>query len=73
MTDKILSEAKKIMDEFIKALSNVKLKEKFGVERLKQTRTPLTEKCENSDFKKRMLANAPKVKDDYLVMEKKKW
>jgi len=72
MTEKILSEAKKIMDEFVKALSKVKVKEKFGVERSKQTRDLSDNKCDPT-FKKRMLANAPKVKDDYLVMEKKKW
>jgi len=71
--EKIKKQAKKIMDEFISALNKVpKIKEEFGVERKDFTRK--AEKSEyGKDFKKRMLKNAPKVKDDQLVMEKKSW
>ena len=69
----ILREAKKIMDSFVSALEKVKVKEHLGVKRDSQTRVASKEKCETSDFKKRMLKNAPKVKDDLLIMEKKEW
>ncbi len=71
--EKIKNQAKKIMDEFISALDKVpKIKEDFGVERKQFTRK--AEKCDyGPEFKKRMLKNAPKVKDDQIQMEKKSW
>ena len=71
--EKIKKQAKKIMDEFISALNKVpKIKEEFGQERKQFTRK--SEKSEYGDeFKERMLKNAPKVKDEQLVMEKKSW
>jgi len=71
--EKIRNQAKKIMDEFISALDKVpKIKEDFGVERKQFTRK--AEKSEyGHEFKKRMLKNAPKVKDDQIQMEKKSW
>jgi Asp-tRNA(Asn)/Glu-tRNA(Gln) amidotransferase C subunit len=71
--EKIKKQAKKIMDEFISALNKVpKIKEEFGVGRKQFTRKG--EKSEYSDeFKKRMLKNAPKVKDEQIQMEKKSW
>jgi Asp-tRNA(Asn)/Glu-tRNA(Gln) amidotransferase C subunit len=78
MTDKInqeeiLKQAKKIMDEFIVALDKVKVSEKFGVARREQVRVPEKD-CEDSEeFRKRIFKNAPKIKDDYFVMEKKEW
>ena len=71
--EKIKKQAKKIMDEFISALNKVpKIKEVFGQERKQFTRKPLKSEY-GSGFKKRMLKNAPKVKDDQLIMEKKSW
>jgi Asp-tRNA(Asn)/Glu-tRNA(Gln) amidotransferase C subunit len=71
--DEILKQAKKIMDEFVSALDKVKVKEKFGAEREKQVRVA-SDICEDSsDFRKRIFRNAPKIKDDYFQMEKKKW
>lgn len=71
--EKIKKQAKKIMNEFISALNKVpEIKEEFGQERKQFTRK--TEKSEyGPDFKKRMLKNAPKVKDDQIQMEKKGW
>ena len=71
--EKIKKQAKKIMDEFISVLNKVpKIKEEFGVERKQFIRK--AEECEyGSEFKKRMLKNAPKVKDDQIQMEKKEW
>jgi len=69
----ILKQAKKIMDEFVSALDKVKVKEKFGVRRDNQTRSPDKKFVDTSEFRKRMFKNAPKIKDDYLIMEKKEW
>lgn len=69
----IVAQAKKIMDEFISALSKVSVKENFGAQRKKQTRTPEKSCVDSSEFRKRAFKNAPKIKDDYFVMEKKEW
>ncbi len=71
--EEILKQAKKIMDEFVSALDKVRVKEKFGVRRQEQLRTPSKKQGDSSAFKKRMLQNAPKTKDDFLLMEKKEW
>lgn len=71
--EKIEKQAKKIMDDFISALDKVQeIKQEFGQEREEQLRKP--EKPEESkEFRERIFKNAPKVKDDCLVMEKKSW
>lgn len=71
--EEILNQAKKIMDEFVLALDKVKVSEKFGVEREKQVRTASSLPEDSADFRKRIFKNAPKMKDDYFQMEKKKW
>lgn len=71
--EEIAVQAKKIMDEFISALSKVNVKEKFGAERTEQVRTPEKESPDSAEFRKRIFKNAPKIKDDYFVMEKKEW
>ena len=69
----ILAQAKKIMDDFVKALDKVKVTEKFGVHRDEQVRTPSKECEDSSEFRKRIFKNAPKIKDDLFMMEKKHW
>ena len=71
--EEILKQAKKIMDEFVSALSKVNVKEKFGAERTSQVRTPSKEVIDSTEFRKRIFRNAPKIKDDYFLMEKKEW
>jgi len=71
--EEILAQAKKIMDEFVSALDKVEVNEKFGSERDLQVRTPNEETDSSLEFTKRILKNAPKVKDDFFIMEKKKW
>lgn len=61
------------MDEFIVALDKVKVSDKFGVEREKQVRVASDLCDDSSEFRKRIFKNAPKMKDDYFQMEKKKW
>jgi len=70
---KIKKQAKKIMDEFISALNKVpKIKEEFGQERGQFTRKSAKSEY-GIEFKKRILKNAPKVKDEQIIMEKKSW
>jgi Asp-tRNA(Asn)/Glu-tRNA(Gln) amidotransferase C subunit len=72
--EQIRAQAKKIMDEFVSALEKAEeIKEEFGVHRKDVMREPSANKYKGSDFKERMLKNAPKVEDDQIVCEKKKW
>jgi len=71
--EKIRKEAKHIMDNFIRALDKAEcVKEEFGSERECSMRAEI-KKDKDPDFRKRMFMNAPKKKDDFLVMEKKNW
>lgn len=71
--EKIKKQAKHIMDNFIKALDKAKgIKEQFGSERKDSTRAKV-KKHKDPDFRERMFNNAPKKRDDFLVMEKKSW
>ena len=69
----IRKQAKAIMDDFVRALERVgDLKEGFGIERDEFVRKP--KKCTpDSDFRGRMLGNAPKTRGDYILTERKKW
>lgn len=72
-SERILQEATTILNSFYGALakSNVKMKD-IGVKRDEQTRTP--KKVEsNSEFRKRMFANAPKKDHQYIYAETKQW
>ena len=73
MSEEIRKQAKKIMDEFMTALDKVKDKEgELGFEDGKGTRAvKQAGKCEG--FRKRVLDNAPKSKNGFIVAEKKKW
>jgi len=71
--EKIRKQAKYIMDNFIKALDKAEgVKEEFGSERKCSMRAEI-KKDKDTDFRKRMFNNAPKKRDDFLVMEKKNW
>ncbi|MBD3259215.1 hypothetical protein GF371_01130 [Candidatus Woesearchaeota archaeon] len=76
-TDKeqVRKDAKKIIDKFMQALEKVKTEEilKFGAERKECMRKPGDSKYRDTDFKERMLDNAPKKEDDQIVAKKKKW
>lgn len=70
--DAIQAQAKRIMDDFLKELGEVKQEEHFGVEREKEMREPkAVEKDPN--FSQAFLANAPRTKDGLLLAEKKQW
>lgn len=70
--EEILEEAKKIMDDFVKELDSIELDEDFGIEREKETRTKF-ESVVDKDFRERVFKNAPKIKDEFIVAEKKDW
>ena len=71
--EKIRKQAKHIMDNFIKALDKAEgVKQEFGSERKDSTRAKI-KKEKDLGFRKRMFMNAPKKRDDFLVMEKKNW
>ena len=69
----ITKEAKKIMDNFMKALDKIKNIDKYGSERDNCLRIPSENKNIDSEFKNNMLDNAPKSKDDCIQAEKKTW
>jgi len=71
--EKIRKQAKQIMDDFMEALSKAEnIHEEFGARRETNTRAKAASK-QDPDFRKRVFKNAPKVKDDCILMEKKTW
>lgn len=69
----IKKEAKQIMDDFMKELDKVKIKEQdFTLRREKNIRGKV-EAEKDPEFRERMLNNAPKTKGDFILAEKKKW
>ncbi|MCK4669599.1 MAG: hypothetical protein KAT43_00225 [Nanoarchaeota archaeon] len=73
--EKIRKQAKKIMDEFISALDKCPEAKKlsYGARRDKNQRKAGKSRYEKTDFQEKILDNAPKVDDDQIVAEKKKW
>lgn len=71
--DKIAVQAKKIMDNFADALGAEGSGIDFEVKRDENIRGSDAKLQTNKDFRERMLANAPKSKDGYIVAEKKIW
>jgi len=82
--NKIKKEAKQILDKFAKALELVSSESddsetsKFAVDREEFERvegkagTEVSSECENS-FKDKLLENAPKKDDDFIIAEKGDW
>ncbi len=73
--EKVKLEAKKIIDNFIKELGNIKLEKDFKLIRDKNLRDEDKSKkeIENNDFNIRFLNNAPKKYGDYVLSKKGKW
>ena len=70
--EKIRTQAKEIMDEFVKALDKVEnIKQDYGIDRENEVRIP--GKPVHGSFRERMFRNAPKKNDGYLIMGKKNW
>ncbi len=71
--EKIKSQAKAIMDEFVKALDKAgEVSGEVGLEREQATREGKKSKPDK-DFRERMLKNAPKKDSDYILAERKSW
>ena len=71
--DKIRKQAKAIMDEFIKALERVEnIPGEAGLERDDFARKGKAAKCD-TEFRKRMLKNAPRKEGSFVVAERKSW
>ena len=72
---KIQKEARELLGKFGEALENIK-EEDSSNERAEESGGFREEKeglKGDEDFKKRMLANAPKKNDDCIIAEKGKW
>ena len=69
--EKIAKQAKKIMDDFKDALGKINSPEEFGIEREIQLRVKGDSLYLN--FRERMLKNAKKKNDDFIIAEKKGW
>ncbi len=73
LKQEIKEQAKKILDDFSKALEGIEDKKLLsGVERDKQLREETKTFCDK-EFKKLFLKNVPKTEGDYVLAEKKKW
>ena len=71
--EKIVNEAKKIMDDFMTALDKVNASEEsFGSERDLNIREA-SESEYGKDFKEKILKNAPNKDQDFIIAEKKTW
>jgi Asp-tRNA(Asn)/Glu-tRNA(Gln) amidotransferase C subunit len=70
--EEITKGAKKIMDDFMKSLDKIPELKNYGLERETSTRVPKDIQTEKK-FREIMFDNAPKVKDDCIQAEKKKW
>ncbi len=81
----VRKEAKKIIDDFSEKLSHVRVKEEEPVverkdfERAEGESSGMphheapTTRPNDSDFKERMLENAPEKNKDFIIAETKKW
>ena len=69
----IFLEAKRILDNFSKALEKVEFKEKKDKADIAGFREEGVGKLDNQDFRKRMFDNAPKKNDNFVIAETKKW
>jgi hypothetical protein len=70
--EQIEAQAKAIMDAFLKELGSIEQEAQFGTRKGDQMRTPVPAEP-NDQFRQAFFANAPNVKDNQLIMEKKQW
>ena len=70
---KVEEEAKKIMDDFLKALENIdEAKLEISIDR-KEFLREKGKSYTNKDFRKRFFENAPKKDKDFIKAERGKW
>lgn len=72
---KIELQAKAIMDSFLQRLGTIDEPKDFGMKRdgIEHQTRDASAKEASSRFRSAFFANAPNVKDDELIMERKKW
>ena len=71
--EQIRKEAKCILDDFSKKLESLKLKNVVLEDKENLGRVEGSGNTPDSEFKERMLANAPNKNKDSILGEKKKW
>ena len=71
--DKILEQAKGIIDNFHNALKDVEKLEEVRVERDECERIEGDGENGDSEFREIMFGNAPRIKDDCIEAERGKW
>ena len=69
----IEKQARKILDDFGKSLSGIKISEKKASGELSGIRKEGNGKKCDEDFRKKMFANAPHKEEDFIIAEKKSW
>jgi len=71
---KIKEEAKKIMNNFMSALSNIEVENEFILKRKINSRIEIDEKSKlDEDFKQKFLFNAKKTSGDAILANKGEW
>ncbi len=72
---KIEAQAKQIMDGFLEELGSIEQPKEFGLRREGIANQTREGKLGETDpqFRSKLFDNAPVVKDDELVMERKQW
>ncbi len=71
--NKIKQEAREILDKFAKALEKVKEEPDFYVNRAEFEREEKSEVCKDKGFKQKLLENAGKKDNDFVIAEKGSW
>ena len=69
----IEKQARKILDDFGKSLSGIKISEKRVVGELSGIRKEGNGMKCDEEFRKRMFANAPSKEGDFIIAETKSW
>ncbi len=74
-TAKVEAQAKQIMDAFLVELGSIETPKDFGMKRdgIEHQAREGKASAQATRFRSAFFANAPNVKDDELIMERKKW
>lgn len=71
--DQLKEETKNLLEQFSKALAEVKSDKEWNVERDEDRRKEEEGSACDLTFRKIMLENAPNKTDDFIIAEKKSW
>lgn len=70
--EKVKEEAKNIMDDFVKSLSELDIESNFKLERKRDIREK-DKMIKPEEFRKKVLDNAPETENDCIKAEEKNW